>query len=219
MPANDAIDVRRAEARFVTRSPGVETLHSFSFGTHYDPVNVGHGCLVTHDEHRLAPGAGFPPHPHRGLDIVTWVLAGRLRHEDDTGTVTDVSTGGVQVLCTGDGVLHGERNASTTEPVRFLQAWLIAEPGRSAPTYTVLDRGPDLDAGEWVSLCEVPGASLLGARLAAGEVLVVPAVRRAHLFVARGQVSLGGQMLDTSDAARLTGAGELRLVTKQPAEL
>lgn len=80
------VDVRRADDRFLTTAAGWQTRHAFSFGQHYDPGNTGFGLLLVHDETTVLPGSGFDPHPHRDVEIVTWVLAGALAHEDSTGT-------------------------------------------------------------------------------------------------------------------------------------
>ena len=100
----------------MTRGEGRTTRHSFSFGDHYDPENVGFGPMVCHDDHLLRGGAGFPEHPHRDVEIVTWVLSGAVVHTASVGPPTTVAAGQVQVLSAGSGVLHSE----------------IAEPGAGA---------------------------------------------------------------------------------------
>ena len=121
------IELRRAGQRFHTSQPGIETWHSFSAGAHYDPDNVAFGPLVGVDEHHLAGGAAFDWHDHRGVVIVSYVLAGVLRHED-AGGVRDVRAG--QTLVQSEpGIRHAERNASTTEPLRFVQLTALAERG------------------------------------------------------------------------------------------
>lgn len=190
-----ALVVRRARDRFVTRSPGVQTRHCFSFGRHYDPAHVGHGRLVLHDEHRLAPGAGFDPHPHRDVEVVSWVLEGALRHEQD-GERAELAAGGLQRMTAGTGVVHAERAGETA--VRFVQLWLAAEPG-GTPSYEQVVAGdlapvlPDVLAGR-----------LDGAR-------TLPAAPRAHLYVAVGAVQLAGVRLEEGDSVRLTGCGEQQL--------
>ena len=121
------IELRRAGQRFHTSQPGIETWHSFSAGAHYDPDNVAFGPLVGVDEHHLAGGADFDWHDHRGVVIVSYVLAGVLRHED-AGGVRDVAAG--QTLVQSEpGIRHAERNASTTELLRFVQLTALAERG------------------------------------------------------------------------------------------
>ena len=126
------IDVRRGGERFETTTDWLTSRHSFSFGQHYDPGNVGHAVLVAHNEDVVAPGHGYDLHPHADLEIVTWVLAGSLVHEDSHGHSGVLAPGVVQRLSAGSGVQHSERNDApgATEPTRFVQMWLRPdEPG------------------------------------------------------------------------------------------
>jgi len=186
-----ALVVRGATDRFVTRAPGVETRHCFSFGRHYDPAHVAHGRLVLHDEHLLAPGAGFDPHPHRDVEVVSWVLEGALLHEHD-GQQATVPAGSLQRMTAGTGVVHAERAGD--RPTRFVQLWLAAAPGAS-PSYEQVVAG---DLGE-----VLPGVH--AGRLDGSWTL--PDVPRAHLFVAAGDCRVDGVRLAQGDSARLTGAG------------
>lgn len=182
------IVVRRASARAVTHGPGITTWHSFSSGAHYDAANVRFGDLVTCDEHVLAPGAGFGAHAHRGLEIVTCVLAGTLEHTDSLGGRATVRPGVVAHLSAGSGVEHSERNGGADE-LRFVQMWLLGESG--APSY-------------WTG---GPGVELPGARFDALHVDGDTTVRAAplgYLFVASGRVRLGHADLDPGDEARIT---------------
>ncbi|MCW2748221.1 MAG: hypothetical protein JWP10_1363, partial [Nocardioidaceae bacterium] len=104
-----SFDIRRADGRYVTRVEGMETLHSFSYGDHYDPDNVGFGFLRAINEEVIAPGAGYHPHRHEDVEIVTWVLDGLLAHEDTAGQSGVVPGGVAQRLSAGTGVSHGER--------------------------------------------------------------------------------------------------------------
>ena len=122
-----SVEVRRGTVRFLTRESGRSTRHSFSFGSHYDPENVAFGPMVCHDDHLLRPGAGFPDHPHRELEIVTWVLSGALVHADDHGHQGAVVPGTVQVLSAGSGVVHAEVAHESSGPTRFVQVWLTPD--------------------------------------------------------------------------------------------
>ncbi len=117
--------LRPSAERFRTDQRGITSWHSFSAGAHYDPSNVAFGPVIGVDEHLVAPGAGFDWHGHRGVVIVSRVLAGRLRHEDADGRVLTVGPGELLVQTTGDGVRHTETNASSSEPLRFLQLTLL----------------------------------------------------------------------------------------------
>ena len=188
--------MRRAGDRFVTRVPGVETRHCLSFGAHYDPAHVAHGPLVTCDEHRLDPGAGFAPHPHRGLEVVSWVLEGVLLHEGPGGT-TEVPAGSGQWLSTGDGVTHAERAGSA--PVRFVQTWLAS--ARTTRSYERLaaagDRLQPVGRG--------PGCVLHVGRVDGPAVL--PDAAYLHVLVTGGAARLDGVDLAEGDSARVTGTG------------
>ena len=123
----DAITIRRADERFRTDEDGITTFHSFSYGRHYDPDNLGFGPVIAINEECIPPGGGYDTHTHRDVDIVTWVLEGALAHEDSAGTTGVIEPGELRWLDAADGVRHAERNASRTEPLRFLQVMLRSD--------------------------------------------------------------------------------------------
>lgn len=174
------IEIRRAGDRTVTYGEGITTRHGFSSGAHYDPGNVSFGRLIAHDLHVLAPGAGFDPHRHRGVEIVSWVLAGTLLH-DGTNAVRH---GTVQHLSAGDGVEHSERNGGTDE-LRFVQMTLLGDTGKSAYRTGAVD---------------VPGATF---RVLSGAAKL-DAAPFVHVYVARGTARVAGLDLATGDEARIT---------------
>ena len=211
------IDVRRAADRFTTTDGRVTSRHSFSFGRHYDPANVGLAVLVAHNDDVVAPGHGYDMHPHTDLEIVTWVLEGSLVHQDSHGNRGVLRPGVVQRLSAGSGVLHSERNDESGVRTRFVQMWLRPDEPGLTPSYAQAEIGGDaglvplvsgvrdLDAA--VSL-HTTGAALHVARPAPGEPLNLPAAPHLHVFVARGAVVLeGAGRLGEGDAARLTDAG------------
>ncbi|GAA5106023.1 pirin family protein [Alloalcanivorax gelatiniphagus] len=185
------------------------TRHSFSFGSHYDPANLGFGPLLCHNDDVLDAGAGYPDHPHTELEIVTWVLEGALVHTDSARSRHTLEAGRAQVLSAGSGVRHSEVADPRSGRCRFVQAWLTpSEPGRE-PSY-VLGEAPARGAGlaEVVGGDGLPlgtvGARLLVARLAAGESVALPHHPRQHVFAASGAVELDGLGLRGGDAVRLT---------------
>jgi redox-sensitive bicupin YhaK (pirin superfamily) len=222
------VDVRRAADRFSTETEGIVSRHSFSFGTHYDPSNVGHALLVAHNDDVVAPGGGYGTHPHQDLEILTWVLDGGLRHEDSRGNTGLVVPGLAQRLSAGSGVLHSERNDAATGPsVRFVQMWVLPDEPGTEPGYAQRDVGTALDGHALVTVASgmprhrevaaVPigasGAALHVARLGAAGSVEVPDAPHVHLFVARGAADLeDAGRLEEGDAARLTAAGPRRLV-------
>jgi redox-sensitive bicupin YhaK (pirin superfamily) len=216
------IEVRREADRFVTRADGIVSRHSFSFGEHYDPTNVGHALLVAHNDDVVVPGAGYGTHPHRDLEILTWVLDGGLRHEDSHGHGGLVVPGLVQRLSAGSGVLHSERNdAATAASVRFVQMWLRPDEPGGNPSYAQHDAGTDLATGDLVPLAgdgtAVPlraaGAVFHAARPGPSGTVTLPDAPAVHLFVARGSAEVeGAGRVDEGDAVRLDHAGARRVV-------
>jgi redox-sensitive bicupin YhaK (pirin superfamily) len=212
------IDVRRGAERFTTRGDGLTTRHSFSFGAHYDPGNVGFAVLVAHNDDLVQPGRGYDLHPHRDLEIVTWLLEGSLVHRDSSGHSGVLRPGLVQRLSAGSGVLHSERNdAGPQVPTRFVQMWLRPDEPGADPSYAHRDVGDGdglvplvsgvrgLDAAVGIG---TSGSALHLARLGPGGSVSLPDAPRLHVFVARGAVTLeGAGRLEEGDAARFTAQG------------
>jgi redox-sensitive bicupin YhaK (pirin superfamily) len=206
------IEYRPSRQRFRTLAEGRTSWHSFSFGGHYDPANVGFGSLVAHNDEWLPPGTGYADHPHADLEIVTWVLTGALRHTSTVGSGV-IGPGQVQRLSAGSGVVHAELG-DTREPTRFLQAWVRPDEPDLVPDYLSAD--VSLDAA-WTVVADgdgrgvVPiaarGTSLHAADLGDGDRVALPEAARLHVFVARGQVMLGERLLEAGDAARLVDEG------------
>ncbi|MGW5093199.1 pirin family protein [Streptomyces nodosus] len=209
-------DVRRAGERYRGGDPaaGIESLHSFSFGPHYDPDNLRFGALIACNEERLAPGAGFEEHPHSRTEIVTWVVEGELTHRDSTGRTSVIGPGGLQHLSAAGGVRHTERNEGTT-PLTFVQMWLAPlEPGGS-PAYEAV---PALADSTPYAVPEA-GALLHVRRLEARDRTAVPDAPYVYVHVVRGEMLLGGQRLSPGDAARITEGGGPEAVALEDAEL
>jgi redox-sensitive bicupin YhaK (pirin superfamily) len=199
------IEYRPGADRFVTRAEGRTTWHSFSFGAHYEPGNVGFARLVAHNDERLPPGTGYADHPHADLEIVTWVLTGSLRHTSTVGSGV-IGPGQVQRLSAGSGVVHSEV-ADASEETRFLQAWVRPDEAGLEPSYlssdvAIGDSWTTVAGGDGVPLAS-SGTALHVAHLPAGRRLDLPEAPLLHVFVAAGEVMLGERLLEEDDAARL----------------
>lgn len=204
--------VQRAAERFRGGDPdaGIETWHAFSFSGFYDPDNVRFGPLAACNEERLAPGAGFAAHPHRDVEIVTWVVEGELTHEDSTGHVEVVRPGDLQRLSAGEGVHHSERNEGAA-PLRFVQMWLTPSDSGGEPFYEVTRDVPDA-APYALGRAE---AVLHVRRLAPGQRCALPGAQWLYVHVVRGVVQLTGTTLGEGDAARISDAEELDAIAAE----
>jgi len=209
-------DVRRSADRFLTEVEGISTRHGFSYGRHYDPDNVGFGALVAVNDESVAPGAGYESHGHAGVEIVTWVLEGALAHQDETGQDGVVLPGTAQRLSAGDGVRHSERNASATEPLRFVQM-MLASRHEGAPAYASVDV-PRLPGRLAATIDVAAPAVLFVARFEGGETIEVPASPRLFVHVTRGAVMAGTDALAEGDELRDSRAEPLVLTSTGAAE-
>jgi len=236
------VDVRRAADRLVSRLSWLDSKHSFAVGRRDDdPRNSHHGLLLVHNEDLVQPGAGFETHPHRDMEIVTWVLDGSLVHQDSTGHNGIIYPGLAQRMSAGTGILHSEKNdarrASGEQPiapVHFVQMWIMPDESGITPGYEQLEIDGELLAGGLVTVASGMDrhrdatairiknrhAALHAARLRPGQHFQLPDAPYLHLFVTRGTVDLEGVgALGPGDAARLTATGERRIAATEPAEI
>jgi quercetin 2,3-dioxygenase len=209
------VEIFRGSARFPDRGEGRMTWHSFSFGAHYDPDRVGFGPMVCHDEHLLADGRGFETHPHRGVDIITWVVSGAVRHTDSAGGSTLLEPGSAGVLSAGAGVEHSEIAAAPQ--TRFVQVWIASDSDRAG--YAV--RPVSFTPGAFAPAVELAAGELAVARLAAGESIAVPGGGLRHLQVASGALlrSSLAEPLQAGDAFGLRDETEITVAAAVPTEL
>jgi redox-sensitive bicupin YhaK (pirin superfamily) len=228
--SSTTIDVRPADSRFHTDIGWLDSRHSFSFGHHYDAANTGHGLLIVSNDDVVAPGGGFGTHGHRDMEIVTWVLEGELEHRDSTGTFGVIYPGLAQRMSAGHGIQHSEMNHSQTEPVHFVQMWVVPDTPGVEPGYEQLDVNDRLAEGGLQLVAAGDGrdgaihihqrnAAMWVGRLAAGEQVALPDAPFVHLFVARGDAALGDARLHTGDAVRITDADALKLTAATDAEV
>lgn len=223
------ITIRKSEARGKTRIDWLDSKHSFSFGEYYDPAQMHWGPLRVINEDIVAPGAGFPTHPHRDMEILTWVLDGELAHKDSTGGAETIKPGELQRMSAGTGIRHSEYNASAQKPVHLLQIWLVPataglQPGYEQKRFDGLDgrlrlvASPDAAEG---SLTIHQDARLYVGRLAAGQEATLAAQpgRVQWVQVARGGATLNGHALQQGDGAAVRGEDALRIAANDQAEV
>lgn len=238
---NDAYQLRRADERPDTRTEWLESRHSFSFGDNYDPDNTHHGMLMVHNDELVAAQQGFDSHPHRDMEIVTWVLSGSLVHQDSIGHSGVIHPGLAQRMSAGTGIRHSERNdtwqlqPTTTgvDPVHFVQMWIMPDEPGIEPGYDQLDIAADLASGSLVTVASgIPGrdsairianksAAFHVTRLPAGQSVTLPDLPWGHLFVASGSARLESvhDDLNTGDAVRVTGGGGEKLTATTDSEI
>ena len=225
------VQIRRAADREVTTTPWLTSRHSFSFGDHYDPANTHYGLLLVSNDDVVASATGFDTHPHRDMEIVTWVLDGSLEHRDSEGNSGVVYPGLAQRMSAGTGIFHSEKNPSTTEPVRFVQMWVQPDVLGIDPSYQQHEISADELDGRLVAVASgMPGqdaaisinnrsTTLHIARLRPGHELTLPSAPYLHLFVARGQLTMDGAELAEGDAVRLTASTGAKVVARDAAEI
>jgi redox-sensitive bicupin YhaK (pirin superfamily) len=225
------VAIRRAADRAVTTTSWLNSRHSFSFGDHYDPGNTHHGVLLVNNDDIVAPAGGFGTHPHRDMEIVTWVLDGSLAHRDSAGNSGVIYPGLAQRMSAGSGISHSEHNASSTESVRFVQMWVKPDVAGIEPGYQQHAITDDELAGRLATIASgMSGhdaaisihnrsAALHAARLTPGDEVVLPDAPYVHLFVARGQVDFDQAELGEGDAVRLTASSGVRVAARAPAEI
>ena len=217
------VDIRRAGERDHTQLGWLDSYHSFSFGQHYDPDNTHHGLLLVSNDDRVEPATGFGTHAHSDMEIVSWVLEGRLEHKDSEGNHGELYPGLAQRMSAGTGIRHSEMNPSLVEAVHFVQMWVPPDTAGIVPGYEQRDINDELAKGglraiasgqghEGAVAIHQVGAVLWGGRLQPGEVVTLPDDSHVHVFVAVGSGRLGADAeLATGDAARLTDAGAVEL--------
>lgn len=223
--------VRPSNDRGLAEHGWLTSRHSFSFADYHDPHEMGFGDLRVFNEDIIAGGGGFPPHPHRNMEILTYVLEGALRHEDSMGHGSVIKAGDVQRMTAGTGVVHSEANASPDTPVHLFQIWLLPDRTGYPPEYEQETPDRALRQGQFQTLAsgrlQEPGlhwhqdARLLTAELAAGADASYPlaAGRRAYLHVIDGELLIGTQRLGTGDACRIEDETAVRLAARKEAQV
>lgn len=218
-----ALTLRRAEERGRANFGWLDSRHSFSFGHYFDPKHQGFGPLRVINDDRVAAGGGFPAHPHSDMEIISYVLEGALEHKDSLGTGSIIRPGDLQRMSAGSGIGHSEFNASKTDPVHFLQIWIIPEKKGLAPSYeqktfTDEDKRGTLRLigsrdGRDGSVTIHRDVDLYATVLSPGDAVShdLRAGRAAWVQVASGEVTLNGEPLHQGDGVAIETAGPIAL--------
>ena len=222
------ITIRKSEERGHARHGWLDSYHTFSFADYYDPQHMNFRSLRVINEDRIAAGAGFPPHPHRDMEIVTYVVSGAVAHRDSTGGEGVIKPGQLQHMSAGTGVQHSEFNASKTEPLHLLQIWILPEEKGLTPSYseTPLNGAPHAESLRLVGSREGGDGALkikqdvrlFVGKLKAGETVehTLAPERHAWVQLIEGAVTANGKELRTGDAAAVSDERELKLVAAEP---
>lgn len=224
------LQVRRSHERGAADHGWLRSQHTFSFADYYDPAHMGFRSLRVINDDRVAPGGGFPTHPHRDMEIFSYVLEGALAHQDSLGNGRTLKPGQIQLMSAGRGVAHSEFNPSRTETAHFLQIWIRPREHGLTPSYTEWHPKPEHADQPKVLVISPDGrdgsavihqdAEVYRLRLKAGDRVTheMRSGRGAWLQVAEGAVALNGVVLETGDAASTEEAGTLEVVAHQPTE-
>lgn len=224
------LHLRKANERGHAHHGWLESYHTFSFADYHDPAHMGFSVLRVINEDFVAPAQGFPTHPHRDMEIITYILEGALEHKDSLGTGSVIRPGEVQRMSAGTGIRHSEFNPSKTEAVHLLQIWLLPNRQGVTPSYEQIRIEPSALANRLRLVASPDGrdgsvtvqqdARVYAARLADTEIThTLAPVRRAWLQVARGTVTLNGQALSAGDGVGIENESRITLAAKDAAEI
>ncbi len=218
--------LRPSETRGEADFGWLKSKHSFSFGSYFDPNHIGFGALRVINEDRVAPSAGFPTHPHQNMEIISYIVSGGLEHKDSLGTGSVIRPGELQRMSAGSGVRHSEYNHSDTDPVHFLQIWIVPEADGLKPNYEQ-KAFPDAERRDTLKLIGSRNgregsvvihqdvdlwASLLSADKSVS--FDIKPGRKVWLQIVKGKLSVDGLSLAAGDGLGLLDAGKIDLVAQ-----
>lgn len=225
------IELRPADQRGVAEHGWLSSRHTFSFAHYDDPAQRGFSDLLVINDDRIAPARGFGTHPHRNMEIFSYVLDGVLEHKDTAGHSGQIVPGDVQLISAGSGIAHSEFNGSGEQTVHFLQIWILPEEANTAPAYQHTHFAPDEKRGRLRPIVTPDGAegslrARQDARVYAGlfdgtesATLTLHGDRHAYVHVARGEITVNGERLNAGDGIKLRHADAVRLGEGQDAEV
>jgi redox-sensitive bicupin YhaK (pirin superfamily) len=223
--------VRRSGDRFHTKIGWLDSRHTFSFAEHYDPDHMGFRALRVINEDRVKGGSGFGTHGHRDMEIISYVLEGQLAHKDSMGTGSTIVPGDVQRMSAGSGVMHSEENPSRSEPVHFLQIWILPEARRLPPSYQQKHFSEEDRRNRLRPVASRTGGdgalelhqdvTLYAGLLDAGQSVTQELApgRHAWVQVARGAVKVNGETLKAGDGAAISEETRVAISAESPSEV
>ena len=217
------ITLRKANERGHSNYGWLDSYHSFSFADYYDPAHIGFSALRVINDDTVDPGAGFPTHPHRNMEIVSYVLEGGLEHKDSMGNGSVIHAGEIQRMTAGKGLTHSEFNTSASEPVRFLQIWILPNRTGVDPSYEQKQIDWEKQNGQLCLVASGNGrensitinqdislySTILGYNQSVAHKLAKD--RKAYVHVARGNVRLNSASLSEGDGARIEAEDVVKL--------
>ncbi|MBA4260991.1 MAG: quercetin 2,3-dioxygenase [Comamonadaceae bacterium] len=225
------MQIRRSQERGYADHGWLKSHHSFSFAGYFDPAWMGWGNLRVINEDRIAPGTGFGTHGHRDMEIISYVLQGKLAHKDSMGNVKGIPPGDVQRMSAGKGVMHSEFNHAPEQTTHFLQIWIEPnvhgiEPGYEQKSFAAADKRGQLKLvaspdGAHGSVSMHADAALYAGLLDGSETaeLALDPARKAYVHLVRGALNVNGERLHAGDAALLDGEARLQLDHGDAAEV
>lgn len=225
------ITIRKSEDRGHANHGWLDTYHSFSFASYYDPRHMGFRSLRVVNEDRVQPGEGFPTHPHRDMEIVTYVLEGALEHRDSMGNGTVIRQGEVQRMSAGTGITHSEFNHSKEDALHFFQIWILPQKEGTTPSYEQKLFPEQEKRGRLRLIASAGGAEgsvtidqdakMYATLIDAGQEVVHRLERGRHAWVqaARGSITVNGHLLEEGDGAAVSDEDLVRLTARQPSEV
>ena len=223
--------IRKGIDRGVTRFGWLDSRHTFSFGEYVDPKTHQFRTLRVLNDDRIAPGGGFPTHPHRDMEILTWVLKGRIEHRDSMGHGEVIHPGEWQAMTAGTGIQHSEFNPTKTEPVHLLQIWLFPDRKGHKPSYQQKSFADDGHSGQWRLVASADGrdgslvvhqdARVYAAHLNEGQSVrhELDRGRAAFVHVATGRATINGQKLSGGDAVAVENEAAINVEGNERSEL
>lgn len=225
------LQIRKSADRGYAHHGWLESHHSFSFAEYFDREHMHFSALRVINDDIIAPGQGFGMHPHRDMEIVTYILRGELQHKDSIGNGSVIRAGDVQRMTAGTGIVHSEFNASNADDVHLLQIWIMPDSLNLEPSYEEKNFSAEQKLNQW---CLIAAHDNQGAALkvnqdmqmyasvldaSASIAYTVNAHRSAYLHIARGKVEIDGQQFESGDALMLNGSAELHMKANAESEL